>query len=97
MSTQDLDPEVRYLSYFRDIRERRSWMARMTVLVAVIGLLGLNSYLLFLSTDAIVMNVDQARLEQSELTERLESRIDQLEADIEEITASQAAAVAVAD
>jgi len=38
-------------------------MARLTVLVALVGLLALNTYLLFISSSAVIMNVEQARWE----------------------------------
>ena len=58
----EVDADVSQLGYWRTRTEKRSWMARVTVLVAVVGLLMLNTYLLFVSTDTIVMNVDQSRL-----------------------------------
>ncbi len=78
----EVDPDVSQLGYWRSRTERRSWMARLTVLVAVMGLLMLNTYLLFLSTDTMVMNVDQARLEQSDQIDRLEQRLTAMEAEI---------------
>ncbi len=90
-SMTEVDPEVGQLRYWRDRTEKRSWMARMTVLVAVVGLLILNTYLLFLSSDAVILNIDQARLEQTALTERLEARIGELEGRIGELEAEQEA------
>ena len=83
----EIEPGTAKLGYFKDIRERRSWMARMTVIVALVGLLGLNTYLLFISSSAVIMNVDQARWEQSEMHDSLSTRIIRLELEIEELRA----------
>lgn len=84
-SYSDLEPVVAKLSYFKDIRERRAWMARVTVVVALVLLLGLNTYLLFLSASAVVMNIDLMRWEQSELHDHLNTQIIRLEIDLEEM------------
>ena len=84
-STSDLEPNTVQLSYFRDIRERRAWMARVTVIVALVGLLGLNTYLLFISSSAVIMNVDQARWEQSEMHDSLSTRMIRLELELEDL------------
>lgn len=86
-----VDPEIGQLRYWKDRREQRAWMARMTVLVAVVGLLVLNIYLLFLSSDAIILNVNQVRLEQVEHAERLEACVAHLEARIDHLEQEQAA------
>jgi len=75
----DVSEEVKDLSYFKDLRERRAWMARMTVLIAVLGLLIMNMYLLFISTQTVILNVDLARIEQSDQADLLEVRIHRLE------------------
>jgi len=81
----ELDPTTAKLGYFKDIRERRAWMARVTVIVALVGLLGLNTYLLFISSSAVIMNVDQARWEQSEMHDSLSTRLIRLELELEEL------------
>ncbi len=86
-NTSDLEINTAQLGYFRDIRERRAWMARVTVIVALVGLLGLNTYLLFISSSAIIMNVDQARWEQSEMHDSLSTRIIRLELELEALRA----------
>jgi cell division protein FtsB len=83
----EIDAEVSQLGYWRNRTERRSWMARLTALVALFGLLMLNTYLLFVSTDTIVMNVDQARLEASDQVDRLELRMEALEEQIADLKA----------
>ncbi len=75
-----IDPEVSQLGYWRDRQEKRAWTARVTIIVAIVGLLVLNTYLMFLSTDAVVLNIDQARLEQSDHVDRLERQLEQLQA-----------------
>ena len=92
----DFDRKTSKLNYFKDIRERRAWMARLTVLVALVGLLALNTYLLFISSSAVIMNVDQARWEQSEMHDSLSTRIIRLELEIEDLR-GQVETVAVAD
>ncbi len=71
--------ELENLSYFKDIRERRAWIARMTVLLAVLGLLVLNIFLMYLSASAIILNVDLARLEQSDQFDLVERRLEYLD------------------
>ena len=96
-SYSDLEPAVAYLGYFKDIRERRSWMARLTVVVAVVGLLGLNIYLMFLSTNAVIANIDQARIDQTALADNLQLRIDDLEQEVESLRGALGAADAEAE
>jgi hypothetical protein len=92
----ELEPNTARLGYFRDIRERRAWMARVTVIVAFVGLLGLNTYLLFLSARAVIMNVDQARWEQSEMHDSLSTRLIRLELELEALQAQAERAEVVA-
>jgi len=89
--TPDLQEELKNLSYFQDLRERRAWMARMTVLLAVVGLLVLNVYLLYVSTNTVILNVDLVRLEQSDQFDLMEYRLDRLQ---NKINALQAAGTA---
>lgn len=93
----DLEPKTAKLGYFRDIRERRAWMARVTVLVALVGLLGLNTYLLFISSSAVIMNVDQARWEQSEMHDSLSTRLIRLELELEALREQAEPAEVAAD
>lgn len=88
----DVRQEVGQLGYFRDLRERRAWLARMTVLIAVVLLLVLNMYVLFLSTESVILNVDLARVEQSNSSDRSEERFEALELQVMELRASLAAA-----
>ena len=71
--------ELETLSYFADIRERRAWIARMTVLIAVLGLLILNIFLMYLSASAIILNIDLSRLEQSDQFDLVERRLEYLD------------------
>jgi hypothetical protein len=87
-NASDLEPKTAKLGYFRDIRERRAWMARVTVIVALVGLLGLNTYLLFISSKAVIMNVDLARWEQSEMHDSLSTRLIRVELELEELRAT---------
>jgi hypothetical protein len=90
--SQDERQEVSHLGYFKDLRERRAWIARMTVLIAVMSLLMMNTYLLFLSTDSVILNLDLVRMEQSNDTDLLHLRLDVLELRIIELQAVAAAA-----
>jgi len=87
----ELEKELESLSYFKDIRERRAWMARMTVLIAVLGLLVLNVYLMYLSTNAVILNIDLAGLEQSDQFDVTERRLDLLDRQMKTVTATAAA------
>lgn len=80
--------ELENLSYFQDIRERRSWMARMTVLIAVLGLLVLNIFLMYLSSNAVILNIDLSRLEQSDQFDLVEKRIELLNRDVKVLKAT---------
>ncbi|HCP46836.1 MAG TPA: hypothetical protein DIU15_12390 [Deltaproteobacteria bacterium] len=84
----NVSEEVKDLSYFKDLRERRAWMARMTVLIAVLGLLVMNMYVLFISTETVILNVDLARIEQSDQADLLEARIQRLERQLEALHAN---------
>jgi hypothetical protein len=86
-----LQEELKQLSYFKDLRERRAWMARMTVLIAVLGLLILNVYLMYLSTNAVILNIDLARLEQSDQFDVIERRMELLDRDVGRLEAAAAA------
>ncbi len=86
--SENISDEVSQLSYFRDLRERRAWTARMTVLIAVLGLLILNTYLLFLSSDAVIMNIDTARMGSSEQMDRLETRLERIDEELVKVRAS---------
>ncbi len=74
--------ELANLSYFKDIRERRAWIARMTVLLAVLGLLILNIFLMYLSASAVILNIDLSRLEQSDQFDLVERRLEYLDRQI---------------
>lgn len=71
--------ELAQLRYYKDIKERRSWIARVTVLVIALGLLSLNTYLMFVSTSTIVLNIDLARIEQSDQVDLIHARLDAMD------------------
>jgi hypothetical protein len=71
--------ELAQLRYYKDIKQRRSWIARVTVLVIALGLLALNTYLMFVSTSTIVLNIDLARIEQSDQIDLLHARLDRMD------------------
>lgn len=83
----EIGEEIRRLAYFEDMRSRRAWITRAVVLVIAMGLLFLNTYLLFLSTSAIILNVDLVRLEQSDQADLLHARLDRLDRDLFEVYA----------
>tara|TARA_Y100001968_G_scaffold209067_2_gene192166 strand:- start:5486 stop:5803 length:318 start_codon:yes stop_codon:yes gene_type:complete len=86
--TEEQRKELESLSYFKDIRERRAWVARMTVLVAVLGLLVLNIFLMYLSSNAVILNIDLSRLEQSDQFDLVEKRLEILNRDLAQLEAS---------
>jgi len=90
--TPELQEELKSLSYFKDIRDRRAWMARMTVLLAVVGLLMLNVYLLYLSTNTVILNGDLVRLEQSDQFDLTVRRLEHLQMQVRSLQAATAAA-----
>ena len=86
---ESLDGErgVKKLAYFKRIREKRAWTARVTILVIILGLLVLNVYLMFVSMSTVVLNIDMARIEQSDQADLIHARIARIErhvADMEE-------------
>ena len=85
--TEEQRKELESLSYFKDIRERRAWVARMTVLVAVLGLLVLNIFLMYLSSNAVILNIDLSRLEQSDQFDLVEKRLEILNRDLDKLEA----------
>ncbi len=68
----------------------------LTVIVALVGLLGLNTYLLYISSSAVILNVDQARWEQSEMHDSLSTRLIRLELELEALPAPAERAEVVA-
>ncbi len=85
--TSDGEGAFKKLAYFERIRKRRAWTARVTILTIILGLLVLNVYLMFVSMNTIVLNIDMARIEQSDQADLVHARIARLErhvADIEE-------------
>ena len=53
----------------------------MTVLLAVLGLLVLNIFLMYLSSNAVILNIDLSRLEQSDQFDLIERRLELLNRD----------------
>ncbi len=107
--SQELDPskvkavnpsgfDVQTLEYFRDLQEKRVGARRGMLVILGFMLLGINIWLTQRNYEAVVINVDQARLAQAEMDERsgvrfsvLNARIDELE---KEVVALRAAAEA---
>ncbi len=85
------DGAFRKLAYFERIRKRRAWTARVTILAIILGLLVLNVYLMFVSTSTIVLNIDMARIEQSDQADLVHARIARLERHVADIEARQIA------
>lgn len=79
------------LAYFERIRKRRAWTARVTILVLILGLLVLNVYLMFVSMNTIVLNIDMARIEQSDQADLVHARIARLEGHVAQIEQRQLA------
>ena len=65
-------------------RSDRLYRMQFATMFAVVAMLGLNAYLLFLSTDTVVMYVDLARLAESDHFDALDNRLDRVEDRIDE-------------
>ena len=63
---------------------KRLYAMQVTTLFALIAMLGLNAYLLFVSTDTVVMNVDLARLAESDHFDAVEHRLEGVEERLDE-------------
>lgn len=90
---ESLDGErsVKKLAYFERIREKRAWTARVTILVIILGLLVLNVYLMFVSMSTVVLNIDMARIEQSDQADLIHARIARIERHVADMEKRQLA------
>jgi len=93
MSRVSLDGEggVRKLAYFTRMREKRAWTARVTILAIILGLLVLNVYLMFVSMNTVVLNIDMARIEQSDQADLIHARIARIERHVADMERRQLA------
>jgi len=93
MDRVSLDGEegVRQLAYFRQMQQKRAWIARVAVLAVVLGLLVLNVYLMFVTMNTVVLNIDLARIEQSDQADLIHARIVRVERHVAEIEMRQLA------
>jgi hypothetical protein len=78
--TKGFDPSV--LEFYQQQAARRTMVARVVLLVAIVGMLGVNIYLSQRNYEALLINVDQARSAQLELVEVTWARMDRLEGQI---------------
>ncbi|MAG58939.1 MAG: hypothetical protein CMJ83_21845 [Planctomycetes bacterium] len=84
--------ELRQLAFYQEQRHRRRWIARATGLVIVFGFLALNTVLLYVSTSTVVLNIDLARVEQSDQADLLHARLARLERHVASLEALEALA-----
>jgi len=74
------------LEYYQRIHNRNTWVARLILLSVIFGMLSINMWMTQRNYEALVINVDQARLAQVHMLDitvgrvkKLEKRIDSLE------------------
>lgn len=97
--------DIEALEYYRRLHGRHTLYARVALLVVIVGMLGANMSLSQRNYNALLVNMDQARLAQAELLDRhlvaaelQQDRIEVLEARLAELQAApDAELVALAD
>jgi len=82
--------ELRQLAFYQEQRDRRRWIARATGLVILFGFLAVNTVLLYVSTSTVVLNIDLARVEQSDQADLLHARLARLERHVANLEALEA-------
>ena len=87
------------LEYYQRIHSRNTWIARLVLLSVIFGMLSVNMWMTQRNYEALVINVDQARLAQVHMLDitvsrvkKLEKRIDSLERTIHEQRTQEAVA-----
>jgi hypothetical protein len=66
----DLSEELRRLEYYQRREAKRTFIARAVLLTFIVGLLGTNLMMTWQMRSDMVVNIDQARLEQAALQDQ---------------------------
>ena len=78
---------VDQLEYYQAIDRRNTWLARALLLSVIMAMLGANMWMSQRNYEAMLINVDQARLAQINLFEAEMKRLRQLESQVSELQA----------
>jgi hypothetical protein len=77
VNVQRFDPRV--LEFYQEQLAKRTMVARVVLLLAIVGMLGANIFLSQRNYEALLINVNQARSAQLELAEVTWARLERLE------------------
>jgi len=83
MQLDDGNFNLQQLEYFQQIQRRHTWMARALLLSVLVGLLGISMWMTQRNYEAMLINVDQARLAQVNLFEAEMARLKKVEAKVD--------------
>ena len=99
MTQEERSTGLDQLEFYQRIQSRNTWVARFVLLAVVFGMMSANMWMTQRNYEALVINVDQARLAQVHMLDitvnrvkKLEKRIESLERTIENQRAEQAVA-----
>ena len=76
---------IQKLEYYQQQEARRTMIARVVLLTVIIGMLGLNMWLTQRNYDSLVINMNQARIEQDQLHDSTTVRLQQMERQMEQL------------
>ena len=100
--TSELDPksvhpvlissgDLSKLEYFQQLHARHTLWARAVLLVVIFGMLAVNMWLTQRNYTAVVVNMDQARMAQSDIDEANARRLADLSTELQALRADMAA------
>ena len=96
--SQELDPssvkpvvvpaaDLSKLEFFQEQAARRTLVARVLLLGVIFGMLALNVWATWRNHETLLINIDQARLEQAQVLETTQADLARVEAQLERLTA----------
>lgn len=82
------DNPLQKLEYYQHQEARKTMLARVVLLTVIIGMLGLNMWLTQRTHDSMVINLNQARIEQDQLHDSTTVRLRTMEQQMEQLQAA---------
>jgi flagellar biosynthesis/type III secretory pathway M-ring protein FliF/YscJ len=79
MSHQVKEKGLDSLEYYQRLHSRNTWIARLILLTVIFGMMSMNMWMTQRNYEALVINVDQARLAQVHMLDITVSRVKKLE------------------
>ena len=79
MSHQVREKGLDSLEYYQRLHSRNTWIARLVLLTIIFGMMSMNMWMTQRNYEALVINVDQARLAQVHMLDITVSRVKKLE------------------